>query len=113
MLGLPVRLTAGAEQDLSGIYRRRLSQRGATGPDGAEALLARLVEGIESLAYFPEKGPVPVELEAMGIPDYRQLSLAPYRIIYWCEPEVVTIMLVADARRDFRALLQERVLGQL
>jgi len=112
MPGIPVRLTAGAEHDLTGIYRRRLSQRGAVGEDGAEALLARLVQGIESLAHFPEKGPVPTELEAMGIQDYRQLSLAPYRIIYWAEAEAVTVMLIADARRDFRTLLQERVLGQ-
>lgn len=112
MPGLQVRLTAGAEQDLSGIYRRRLSQRGPEGQDGAEALLIRLVQGIEGLAHFPEKGPVPVELEAMGIRDYRQLSLMPYRIIYWCEPDLITIMLVADARRDFRTLLQERVLSQ-
>ena len=56
-----VRLTAGAEHDLLGIYRRRLAQRGA---DGAEALLDRLVAGIEGLADHPERGPVPPELEA-------------------------------------------------
>ena len=34
-----VRITAGAEADLHAIWRRRLAQRGAGGPDGAEALL--------------------------------------------------------------------------
>ena len=112
MRSVHVRLTIGAERDLSGIYRRRLAQRGAEGNDGAEALLNRLVAGIEGLASYPEKGPVPGELEAMGIREYRQLSLPPYRIIYWPEGATVTVMLIADARRDFRTLLQERVLGR-
>ena len=107
---MQVRLTAGAEHDLSGIYRRRLSQRGAEGNDGAEALLDRLVQGIEGLADYPERGPVPPELEALGIRAYRQLSLSPYRVIYLPDNTIVTVLVVADSRRDFRTLLEERVL---
>jgi plasmid stabilization system protein ParE len=108
----PVRivLTAGAEHDLSGIYRRRLAQRGPDGEDGAEALLDRLVGGIEGLAEYPERGPVPPELEGLGIRAYRQLSLPPYRVIYLPEPDAVTVLIVADSRRDFRTLLEERLL---
>ncbi len=105
-----VRLTAGAEHDLRGIYRRRLAQRGADGADGAEALLDSLVAAIGSLSEFPERGPVPSELEALGIRAYRQLSLPPYRVIYLPERAAVTVMIIADARRDFRTLLQERLL---
>ncbi len=105
-----VRLTAGAEHDLSGIYRRRLVQRGAEGIDGAEALLDRLVQGIEGLADYPERGPVPPELEVLGIRAYRQLSLSPYRVIYLADSTIVTVLIVADSRRDFRTLLEERVL---
>jgi len=105
-----VRLTAGAEHDLSGIYRRRLIQRGAEGGDGAEALLDRLVNGIEGLADYPARGPVPPELEAIGIRAYHQLSLPPYRVIYLPEGTRVTVLIVADSRRDFRTLLEERLL---
>lgn len=108
---MAVRITAGAERDLEGIYRRRLSQRGAGGNDGAEALLDALVGAIESLAEFSRRGPVPPELEALGIRDFRQLSLPPYRIVYLPEEGTVTVMIVADSRRDFRTLLQERLLG--
>jgi toxin ParE1/3/4 len=111
MCSAQVRLTAGAERDLSAIYRRRLAVRGAEGDDGAEAHLAKLVAAIESLAHYSERGPVPPELEVLGIREYRQLSVPPYRIIYWPKDDIVTIMLVADARRDFRTLLEERVLG--
>ena len=109
-----VRLTAGAEQDLAGIIRRRLAQRGPDGADGAEALLARLVEAIEGLADFPARGPVPLELEALGIREYRQLSLPPWRVIYLPSEDatgpIVTVMIVADGRRNFRTLLEERLL---
>ncbi len=113
---IPVLITCGAEEDLRAIYRRRLTQRGASGDDGAEALLAELVGGIEALATYPLRGPVPPELEALGIATFRQISLPPYRVIYLpaleaAEPNV-TIMIVADARRDFRALLEERLLRQ-
>ncbi|WP_347270857.1 type II toxin-antitoxin system RelE/ParE family toxin [Rhizorhabdus histidinilytica] len=109
-----VRLTVGAENDLSGLYRRRLAQRGADGEDGADALLDRIVAAIEGLAEWPARGPVPPELESLGIHAYRQLSLPAFRLVYLPEDRegpVVTVMIVADARRDFRSLLEERLLG--
>ena len=109
-----VRLTQGAERDLRGIYRRRLAQRGPGGDDGADALLERLVSAIEGLADHPAKGPVPPELEVLGIAEYRQFSLPPFRVIYHLAPSrqraQVTVMIVADSRRDFRQLLEERLL---
>lgn len=108
---LPVIVTDGAERDLNGIYRRRLTQRGPDGLDGAEAVLDELLAAIEGLAQFPERGPVPPELDALGIRTYRQLSLPPWRIIYRAGDGSVMVMLVADSRRDFRTLLEERLLG--
>jgi len=117
-----IRIAVGAEADLHGIWRRRRAQRGAEGDDGADALLDRLVAAIETLAEHPRRGAVPPELDALGIHDYRQLSLPPFRLIYLVEEEslggknrqdatLVTILIVADARRDFRTLLQERLLS--
>ena len=107
-------LTQGAEDDLLGIYRRRLAQRGASGSDGADTQLDSLIAATTRLADHPLSGPVPIELELLGIKAYRQLSLAPFRLIYWPELDVarprVTVMVIADARRDFRVLLEERLL---
>ena len=115
MADITVRLAAEAEADLQGIYETRLAQRGSDGADGADALLDSLIALIETLALFPLRGPVPSELAALGIAAWRQLSLPPYRVIYAVEagPEaqVVTIALVADSRRDFRTLLQNRLLA--
>lgn len=105
-----VLIAAGAERDLAGLYRRRLAQRGAEGDDGAEALLQRLIAAIESLADFSRRGATPAELEALGIRTYRQISLPPYRIVYLPADDAVTMVVVSDARRDFRTLLEERLL---
>lgn len=111
---IPVVITHGAEQDLRAIYRRRLAQRGPDGEDGAEALLAQLVSAIEGLGAYPLRGPVPPELDALGIANFRQFSLPPFRIIYLPAPDApepqVTVIIIADSRRDFRTLLEERLL---
>lgn len=108
-------LTRGAERDLRGIWSRRRKQRGDSGSDGADALLDQLVALIQTLPIYLGKGPVPPELELLGISAYRQLSHASYRIIYSLErvdkAEAIVVHLVADARRDFRTLLAERLLG--
>lgn len=106
-----VRIALGAERDLAAIYRRRSLQRGEGGADGADALLETLVEAIESLGTFAARGPVVHELDAIGIREYRQLSLSPYRIVYHLEETTVTVILIADSRRDFHTLLNERLLG--
>lgn len=109
-----VRITAGAEADLYAIWRRRVAQRGSAGPDGADALLDDLAARIESLADHPANGSVPVELEPLGTREYRQLSHAPFRIIYHLEGGeggTVTVLIIADSRRDFRTLLEERLLA--
>ena len=108
---IDVRLSIGAERDLSAMYRRRLSQRGAAGGGGADELLDDLVAAIESLASHPARGTVVPELDALGIREFRQLSRAPFRIIYLLEDGRVTVLVVADSRRDFRTLLGERLLG--
>lgn len=112
---MKVVLTLGAERDLRGIWTRRRKQRGDSGSDGADALLDQLVALLDTLADYPRKRPVPPELEALGISTYRQLSQAPYRIIYSFErvdqAEALVVHLVADARRDFRTLLAERLLS--
>lgn len=109
-----VRISAGAEADLHAIWRRRLAQRGAGGPDGADALLDDLATRIEGLRDHPSKGSVPFELEALGTRQYRQLSHPPFRIIYHLaggDTGTATVLVVADARRDFRTRLEERLLA--
>ncbi len=110
-----IEITSGAERDLTSIWQRRLTQRGPDGDDGADALLDDNVASSEWRVDSRERGPVPPELEALGITDCRQLSRVPFRIIYGYQPEPapgqVTVFVIADARRDFRTLLEERLLS--
>lgn len=105
-----IQLAAQAEGDLQAIYNHRLNQRGADGTDGADALLDTLYDTIAGLAEFPLRGPIPPELDALGIADWRQVSVWPYRIIYTLEGDLLTIAVVADSRRDFASLLERRLL---
>jgi toxin ParE1/3/4 len=104
---LRMQLTAGAEGDLQAIYDIRLSQRGA---DGADAVLEALYTAMSALADFPLMGPIPPELAQLGMADWRQISVWPWRIIYTVAGDVVTIAVIADSRRDFAALLERRLL---
>jgi toxin ParE1/3/4 len=103
----PVLLTAGAEADLESIYAYVCN---FDSPARAEQLLDRLATAAQSLAEDPARGSVPRELQALGVTDYRQVFFKPYRLIYRVEERRVLVYLVADGRRDFQALLAERLL---
>src|SRR5208283_857486 len=51
-------------------------------PSKAGHVLDRIEEAVESLATFPERGSCPKELLSLGIRDYRQSFVKPFRVIY-------------------------------
>ncbi|WIW90946.1 type II toxin-antitoxin system RelE/ParE family toxin (plasmid) [Sphingobium sp. V4] len=104
-----VELTHGAEADLEAIFDYLSDHRSS---DDAAALLEKFLEKIEALEQFPLRGSVPKELEALGIREFRQLLLHPYRLIYRVTGNRVIVLLIADGRRDMQALLERRLLGR-
>jgi toxin ParE1/3/4 len=67
---------------------------------------------VETLKVFPDRGthlPELVDLGAGSTMDYRQLLWKPWRIVYFVSGRVVSIMLIADGRRDMPALLMKRL----
>lgn len=103
-----VLLTAGAEQDIEAIYDYIAEFDCKT---NADYVLDRLLEVVESLSTFPERGAYPKELVVLGIRDYRQTSFKPYRVIYRVMGQRVLIYVIADGRRDMQSLLARRLLG--
>ncbi len=77
----------------------------------ADQTLGRLMEAVESLSRFPERGSYPKELTALGIKEYRQTSFKPYRVICRIVDNQVIIYLIADGRRDMQSVLTQRLLG--
>lgn len=103
-----VLLTEGAEQDLESIYGY-IAEFDCKA--NADRVLDRLLEVVDSLTAFPERGTYPKELVALGIRDYRQTAFKPYRVIYRVMGRKVYIYVIADGRRDMQSLLARRLLG--
>ena len=108
MIRHEVLITEGAERDLEEIHGYIAE---FDSPEKADYVLNRLLEIIERLAAFPERGPHPRELQALGIREYRQTFFKPYRLIYRVMGRQVFIYLIADGRRDMQSLLSRRLLG--
>lgn len=103
-----VLITQGAERDLEEIYDHIAE---FDSPQKADYVLSRLLEVAERLATFPDRGPHPKELQALGIREYRQTYFKPYRLIYRVIGKQVFIYLIADGRREMQSLLAGRLLG--
>ncbi|HEY8623870.1 MAG TPA: type II toxin-antitoxin system RelE/ParE family toxin [Casimicrobiaceae bacterium] len=101
-----VLLTEDAVSDLEEIHEY-LAEHDA--PSKANYVLGRIAEAVENLASFPEGGPHPKELLALGIREYRQAFFKPYRLIYRVTRQRVYIYLIVDGRRDMQTLLARRL----
>lgn len=101
-------LTEGAEQDLEAIYDY-ISDFDCV--DNANYVLDELLDVVERLSKFPERGSYPKELVGLGIKEYRQTFFKPYRVIYRITGSQVIIYLIADGRRDMQSALARRLLG--
>ena len=112
MAGAPgkfeVLLTQGAEQDLEAIHDY-ISEFDCVA--NANYVLDELMEVVESLSRFPERGSYPKELVGVGIKEYRQTFFKPYRVIYRVTGSQVVIYLIADGRRHMQSVLARRLLG--
>ena len=107
-MNFTVSLTRSAERDLEGIYDYIAEH---DSQQSADYVLDGLMEVVATLSTFPERGPYPKELAALGIREYRQAFFKPYRLIYRVIAQQVFIYLIADGRRDLRALLERRMLN--
>jgi len=70
----------------------------------------RIKEAIRNLKTFPYAGSIPEEFEKINLSQYRQVLSGMNRIIYEVRQDSVYIHLIADTRRDLKALLTRRLL---
>jgi toxin ParE1/3/4 len=103
-----VLLTVGAEQDLEAIHDY-IGEFDCIA--NADHVLDQLMQVVQSLSRFPERGGYPKELVSLGIKEYRQTAFKPYRVIYRVLGKQVVIYLIADGRRDMQSVLAHRLLG--
>jgi len=95
-----------AEKDLLGIIEYIATED----PGAAVAVLDRIKDGTAKLDRNPKRGRIVPELLNQGISRYREIVIAPWRIIYRIDESVVYIILVIDGRRNVEDILLERLL---
>ena len=105
-----VAFTRCAEEDIFSILSFIADRDGA---DIAETILNRFIQARDSLRELPDRGRIPPELKRVNVLSFREIQLAPYRIVYQVNKlaHEVHIHVVADGRRNFAALLKERLLS--
>lgn len=82
---------------------------GRDGLDAAEHVLGLIEAMLASLASQPGRGHVPPELLAVGIREFLEVRVGPYRLIYQIEDAAVYVHVVAHGRRDMQRLLLRRL----
>ena len=103
-----VLLTEDALRDLEDITAHIAAH---DSPQAARRVLDKISDAVTRLSEMPDRGNVPPELLETGIRDYREVRFKPYRILYVVTENLVHILLIADGRRDLRALLERRLLS--
>lgn len=109
-MSVPVRLTEPALADLLAINDYFLLE---VSDKVAAEIINALEVAVNSLGDLNDRGIVPKELLALGIGEYRQLIVKPYRIVYQCVPDQVVVHAILDGRRDAQTLLTQRLVGFL
>ena len=80
-------------------------------PERAEYVAQRIERTFAGLATFPNRGNHPRELLELGDRSFREVHFKPFRIVYRVLEREVLILIMADGRRDMRALLARRLLA--
>lgn len=97
--------TRPAARDLEMILERIQ----VTDPLNARNLHKRFRKAASSLRTHPERGRIVPELSDYGITIYRELVLAPWRIVYRIQDREVYVMVVVDGRRNVEDVLLDRL----
>jgi plasmid stabilization system protein ParE len=96
----------GARRDLDVI----VAYLGDLSPKAALDALARIRQAAKSLTTMAERGRVVPELARVCVHEYRELVIAPYRLIYRVRERDVIVVALFDARRSLEDVLLERLI---
>jgi len=94
-----------AETDL----RHILDRIAAESPDNALQILKKIRQKASSLFAFPERGRIVPELQGQGIHIYRELIIAPWRVVYRISDRTVFVLSVIDSRQNVEDVLLDRL----
>lgn len=81
-------------------------------PGNASQILKKIRQKVSSLYTLPERGRVVPELLGEGIHTYRELIVAPWRVVYRIFDDTVFVLSVIDSRQNVEDILLNRLLRQ-
>ena len=94
-----------AEEDLTNI----ILYIAEDSPTNARAIFEKIKEKASSLTQFPERGRVVPEIQEQGLFLYRELIVAPWRIVFRISDKKVYILSVLDSRQNVEDILLKRL----
>ena len=94
-----------AEEDLTSIIK----YIHADNPIAAKGNLKKIKTKVSSLNSFPERGRIVPELKEQGVSQYRELIIAPWRVIYRISDSNVYVLSVIDSRKNVEDILLHRL----
>ncbi|HAR49198.1 plasmid stabilization protein [Smithella sp. SCADC] len=95
-----------AETDLKQI----IDYLAADSPGNALQIFKKIRQRASGLYSFPERGRIVPELQAQGINIYRELIVAPWRVVYRIAEGTVFVLSVIDSRQNVEDILLNRLL---
>ena len=105
---MEVLVTSDAENDLEDIASYVEKHESL---ERANALYERIKAVILRLGAMPNRGRIVPELKQIGVNEYREIVVKPFRILYFTEENrKVFVFAIFDGRRNLDELLQRRVL---
>lgn len=95
----------GAADDLANIIRYIHREN----PAAARDTLSRIRARAYKIGKLPLQGRLVPELHAQGIDNYREIIVAPWRIIYRISQEQLFVVAVFDSRRNLEDVLLDKL----
>jgi toxin ParE1/3/4 len=102
-----VRWAPVAFQDLDEIIDYIAAQEG---PEVAAVVYRKIKARIRTLSNHPGRCRVVPELKSVGVNEYRELIVSPYRVFFRVDGRDVGIIGVLDGRRDLEETLVQRAM---
>lgn len=73
-------------------------------------VVEKIRKEVAALFSSPSRGRIVPELERHGIAGYREIVIAPWRVLYRIDNDEVHILLVIDGRRNFEDVFFRRLM---
>jgi toxin ParE1/3/4 len=108
-MSFSVQFTTGARKDLRSIHEYICKNDSL---ENADYVAREIVRAALALQELPHRGAHPPELLKVDNRAYRQVFFKPYRILYRIRANTVYIAVIADGRRNMKALLMRRLIGK-